>query len=41
MAKYFLYFNERWINGENHNKVTGDNPSLPVPVRTKKQQGER
>lgn len=38
---YLQDFNDKWINGQTNNKVSGDNPSLPVPVRTKKQQGER
>ncbi|MCL4982957.1 hemagglutinin repeat-containing protein, partial [Neisseria meningitidis] len=38
---YLDDFEQKWIKGQTHNKVSGDNPSLPVPVRTKKQQGER
>ena len=37
---YLDDFEQKWIKGQTHNKVSGDNPSLPFPVRTKKQQGE-
>lgn len=32
---YLDEFNEKWTDGKTNNKVIGDNPSLPFPVRIK------